>query len=348
MVRLKGMLRLPVYAQHINHDAVCGARDIKMIRILIRQAGLLGMFILGFLSLGFAQQAQTQTAQAEGIVVTTYYPSPYGSYNELRLSPHSQPITECGEPNTQGAIYVNMEGQPLVCNGVSWVSLGGGDYWVLNGNNLYPMNPGWMVGKGTDAPAFKVEVNGKVNARQGFCIGYDGTDAAKCKSDWPVIDCRSQGKCIAGFNMRVASSSLDYQKCVDCLAVTPPVEPPYPWPPPADPQPPQYVGHWRLFCTIQGPGQVTNCSGSYGSYFVIAGPRICASANSGPMTFGGSWVGGANQNAGCTQDQIDKYVCRDCNLSMTQGTTICGGSFSGGGPNTIPMQSGYILKCIKD
>jgi len=62
----------------------------------------------------------------EEITITTYYPSPYGSYNELQLWPHSSPVTGCNA-NTQGTMYLDSDDyQIYVCDGSTWQPLSSG------------------------------------------------------------------------------------------------------------------------------------------------------------------------------------------------------------------------------
>ena len=130
-------------------------------------------FLMAFVFLPvfvFAQPVQYE----ESITITTYYPSPYGSYNELRLYPHSDPVTTCNI-NTKGTMYYDSEdNQIYFCNGNAWIRSG---YWAASGNNIYNINPD-NVGIGTTAPTQKLDVTGYVKGRSGLCIGDD------CRSNW--------------------------------------------------------------------------------------------------------------------------------------------------------------------
>ncbi len=79
----------------------------------------------------------------ESLTITTYYPSPYGTYNELQLYPHSSPATTCNA-TTRGTMYYDSDdGQIHVCDGTTWPSIGGGGgYWALSGTNIYNTNTG--------------------------------------------------------------------------------------------------------------------------------------------------------------------------------------------------------------
>ncbi len=59
---------------------------------------------------------------AEDITITTYYPSPYGSYNELQLYPHSTPVATCNSSNRGTMYYDSDDDHVYVCNGSSWTT----------------------------------------------------------------------------------------------------------------------------------------------------------------------------------------------------------------------------------
>ena len=87
-----------------------------------------------FTFLYLASFAYAQTT--EEITITTYYPSPYGVYKELRLFPNATPAG-CNA-NTVGAMYYDnstIPGKPKVCNQVdattySWQDLGAAGWYV--------------------------------------------------------------------------------------------------------------------------------------------------------------------------------------------------------------------------
>lgn len=59
----------------------------------------------------------------ETLTITTYYPSPYGSYNELQLAAHATPIATCNAA-TKGTMYLDSDDfQVKICDGAgNWVS----------------------------------------------------------------------------------------------------------------------------------------------------------------------------------------------------------------------------------
>jgi len=61
----------------------------------------------------------------DSLTITTYYPSPYGSYSELQLSPHTPPVATCNA-NARGTLYYDSGDNNLkICNGSSWINVGG-------------------------------------------------------------------------------------------------------------------------------------------------------------------------------------------------------------------------------
>jgi len=62
-------------------------------------------------------------AEEESYTITTYYPSPYGVYKELKLYPNTSP-NPC-DINNKGAMYYNdADNQVYVCDGSSWKTVG--------------------------------------------------------------------------------------------------------------------------------------------------------------------------------------------------------------------------------
>ncbi len=116
------------------------------------------------------RQAGVLFAQ-EQLTITTYYPSPYGSYNELQLYPHSSPVTACNA-TTRGTMYYDSDDNQIkVCDGTSWTNLGGGGYWTLFGSSLYPNDTAWNVGIGTTPGAgYKLDVAGTIRGTDITCV----------------------------------------------------------------------------------------------------------------------------------------------------------------------------------
>ena len=91
---------------------------------MIKKLCLLVVF-LSLTTLAFAQG----TGQSEQITITTYYPSPYGVYKNLRLFPYAgiSAGTSCSSTNKQGDLAYSLNtNQPLYCNGTTWMAMGGG------------------------------------------------------------------------------------------------------------------------------------------------------------------------------------------------------------------------------
>jgi len=107
------------------------------------------VFFSLFISIGILISCSVLLASEESFSVTTYYPSPYGVYNELRLFPHSTPVAVCG-PETEGTIYYDIDDHLLkVCDGTGFG--GGSGFWAASGDDIYNTNIG-NVGIGTQKP----------------------------------------------------------------------------------------------------------------------------------------------------------------------------------------------------
>jgi len=79
----------------------------------------LGILLLAFNPFVFADETLT---------VTTYYPSPYGVYNELQLYAHNPAVTTCDDAHKGTMFYKSTDDQVYVCKGATlgWQILGGG------------------------------------------------------------------------------------------------------------------------------------------------------------------------------------------------------------------------------
>jgi len=99
-------------------------------------------------------------AGAENITLTTYYPSPSGAYDRLRLVPRAQLTGSCDT----GFLYYWDGNNIRVCdNSNVWVPL---SPWAQNGDNVYlsdtESNQNLKVGIGTKIPPFRLslDING--------------------------------------------------------------------------------------------------------------------------------------------------------------------------------------------
>lgn len=95
----------------------------------------------------------------ETITVTTFYPSPYGVYNELRLNPHSPYTTECTASEEGLLFYDNDPADAAqrglkVCKDSMWQLIGGGGSEAPQGAVMFfklPSCPsGWSELKDKD------------------------------------------------------------------------------------------------------------------------------------------------------------------------------------------------------
>ncbi|MFA4843004.1 MAG: hypothetical protein WC658_04120 [Candidatus Omnitrophota bacterium] len=77
------------------------------------------ILIFGFFSLCFAD---------ESLTITTYFPSPYGVYNELQLYAHNPAVTTCDDAHKGTLFYKSTDDQVYVCKGATlgWQTVGGG------------------------------------------------------------------------------------------------------------------------------------------------------------------------------------------------------------------------------
>ena len=125
--------------------------------------------VLFFLSLGCLVNAEA----TETINLVTYYPVPFGAYDQIRLVPRSAAPT-CNA-STQGAMYIDSDDDKLyVCkNTNTWTTLlSNPDVWTQSGNNVYPSatgsNPNLLVGIRTITPANPLTVSGSASIGSGY------------------------------------------------------------------------------------------------------------------------------------------------------------------------------------
>jgi hypothetical protein len=153
----------------------------------------------------------------ETLTISTYYPSPYGSYNELQLSPHVT-STACNA-TTEGTIYYDSSSGVntiKVCrnNGSAYQfeALGGaGGYWTANGNNIYNSNTG-NVGIGTSAPSSKLTVNGGLTA-SGNIVAANNTWNNCETHTLSFIACSTNGKFVTSAVSSLGGSGYDVTCC---------------------------------------------------------------------------------------------------------------------------------------
>lgn len=106
----------------------------------------------------------------ESITVTTYYPSPYGVYSEMRLYPKLESdATVCNSSNQEGLMFYDKTMHALrvcrcdsggACLLASEFDYTSANYWTLSDaeTELYPNNLAWNVGIGTAVPGQKLVV----------------------------------------------------------------------------------------------------------------------------------------------------------------------------------------------
>jgi hypothetical protein len=123
----------------------------------MKQVILLFIFTLTLCASALAQNSTDNT-----FTITTYYPSPYGVYRNMRFYPSNLP----SEGVDRGVMYFNQTNDQLYVyqNGTTrWQPLGiglGVGYWMQSGNNIYYNITGGNVGIGTSTPSQKLEVVG--------------------------------------------------------------------------------------------------------------------------------------------------------------------------------------------
>lgn len=136
-------------------------------------------FIVIFSAICFAQGNET-------ITITTYYPAPYGVYQELRLFPSGPPVGICdeGELYYDDASTGNPEGLYVCDSGGNWQAVTG--FWAQSGTNLYTKDSGiagteWNVGIGTTEPGGPLHVARESHFENIF--EYAGSDYAFWRPD---------------------------------------------------------------------------------------------------------------------------------------------------------------------
>jgi len=143
---------------------------------------LILMMAIGFSYSGLAQSS-------EQIAITTYYPSPYGIYQQLKLAPSAScPGGDCVNCSDKGLMFYNANtNQISYCDGALWQQFGGGggsSPWLFTDNvapqpdylyTLYSNSlcPNERVGIETQTPQaeFTLESDGGIMAKGTFNDG---------------------------------------------------------------------------------------------------------------------------------------------------------------------------------
>jgi hypothetical protein len=140
------------------------AAKVKIIQEAYMHKGVILVLVSIFvcISVAFAE---------DSLVITTYYPSPYGSYNEIRanrmvigsfttVSPSDGAVTFNPTTNPTGAegtLYYDSTAHGFKYRDNSgWKGIGEG-YWTANESNIYNTNAG-NVGVGTKKPTSRIQV----------------------------------------------------------------------------------------------------------------------------------------------------------------------------------------------
>ncbi|MFH1655680.1 MAG: hypothetical protein ABH954_03625 [Candidatus Omnitrophota bacterium] len=142
---------------------------------------IISLALFSFVGSSFSQSTEAKApGDVETQKITTYYPSPKGRYQMIRLDPRSDiainaQCEEVGENRVGLLSYSTNDIQILYCNGntttlpyPSWQSFAGAEtFWTLDDSVdpevLYPNDLNWNVGIGTDTPNARLQVDGAIS-----------------------------------------------------------------------------------------------------------------------------------------------------------------------------------------
>lgn len=116
---------------------------------------------------------------AEEINISTYYPSPYGSYKNLRLYPGTPPTCDA---NNEGLMYYdNTENTVKICRQTGSLpdtyDLEPETYWVKSGNDIYNTNSGLVMAKAgvyAEAGSSSAAVRGLTTLATSWAGSFEG------------------------------------------------------------------------------------------------------------------------------------------------------------------------------
>lgn len=142
----------------------------------------------------FAVLIFTPFSFAEDLTITTYYPSPYGVYRELRLWPNNPAPSLCSNTN-EGSMYyqsdsVNYQGKLMMCKQTAsstfaWQEIGGVPTGAIMAFSLSACPTGWALADGT---------SGTPDLRGVFIRGLDngrGLDPARTLGSYQLDDLKA-------------------------------------------------------------------------------------------------------------------------------------------------------------
>jgi hypothetical protein len=116
----------------------------------------------------------------ETITITTFFPSPDGVFNTLRLFPTVVPAGNCAENGTLA--YNSNDDMVYLCTAGAWQPISGlTPIWTQRGNSLYTTDSTSNVGIGTASPTSKLDVTGNLVVSEGNGISLNGVT----KTQWP-------------------------------------------------------------------------------------------------------------------------------------------------------------------